>query len=811
MKSLQSALLGLLIFLTVPAFSQTAYQMPPKVIADMIDAPPTPSVNLSPDLDWMLLMERSSYPSIEDLAQDELRLAGLRINPNTSGPSRSAYITGLKLRNLSNNKEVPIKGLPENPKLSDLSWSPDGAKIAFTHTTPDGIELWMADLAGATAKALTRAEVNDVTSGNAYTWMPDSQSILYAANPAGRGDLPKKPKVPTGPIIQENMGRAAPVRTYQDLLENSYDEAVFAYLATVQLKMLDLASGQAREFGQPAIYTGYSPSPDGSYVMLTAVHQPFSYIVPYYLFPQTVAIFDRQGAKVQTIAEIPLADNIPKGFDATRPGRRNFTWRADAPAALYWVEAQDEGDPKKETDVRDRVYSLNAPFTGDPKPAADLQLRYAGITWGNDGLALITERWRQNRRMITSKWAPADPGAGKTPVFDRSYEDRYNDPGDFVTAPNKSGRSVLLTGGDGHLLYLTGQGASPEGNRPFIDEFNLATGKARRLWRSEAPYYEIPVELDLKKNRAVTRRESVNEPPNYFVRDLKSGKLTQLTSFDNPYKALEGVTKELVKYQRDDGIELTGNLYLPAGYNKEKDGPLPVFMWAYPREYKSADAASQVTGSPYEFIRPSWGSPIFWVARGYAVFDNFAMPIIGEGEEEPNETFVPQLQAGAEAAVNKIVEMGVADRNRLAVGGHSYGAFMTANLLAHTDLFAAGIARSGAYNRTLTPFGFQSEERTYWEAPEVYYEMSPFNFADKIKEPLLMIHGEADNNSGTFPIQSERFYAALKGHGATVRLVKLPAESHGYQARESIMHMFYEMDTWLDKFVKNKGKEAVKP
>jgi dipeptidyl aminopeptidase/acylaminoacyl peptidase len=355
-------------------------------------------------------------------------------------------------------------------------------------------------------------------------------------------------------------------------------------------------------------------------------------------------------------------------------------------------------------------------------------------------------------------------------------------------------------------------GASPEGNRPFIDAYDLATKASKRLWRSEAPYYEMPVAmLDAAKGLVLTSRESTEVPPNYYVRNLRSGTLSALTRWENPYTALKGIKKELVQYQREDGLKLSGTLYLPAGYNKEKDGRLPVFMWAYPREYKTADAASQINGSPYQFIRPGTTSPLLWVTQGYAVFDDFAMPILGEGDKEPNETFVEQLRASAEAAVNKLVDMGVADRNRIAVGGHSYGAFMTANLLAHTDIFAAGVARSGAYNRTLTPFGFQQEERTYWQAPEIYYKMSPFNYAHQIKEPILLIHGEADNNSGTFPIQSERFYNALKGHGATAKLVFLPHESHGYRARESILHTLYETNAWMDKYVKNRPVSQVKP
>jgi dipeptidyl aminopeptidase/acylaminoacyl peptidase len=302
----------------------------------------------------------------------------------------------------------------------------------------------------------------------------------------------------------------------------------------------------------------------------------------------------------------------------------------------------------------------------------------------------------------------------------------------------------------------------------------------------------------------LTRRESVQEPPNYFYHNLEKNRTVQLTGFPHPTPQLKGITKELIRYNRDDGLKLTARLYLPDGYTTA-DGPLPMVMWAYPREYKSADAAGQVTDSPYRFIRTSWSSPVVWLLRGYAVLDYPSMPIIGEGDEEPNDSFIEQLVAGAKAAIDEVVRRGVADPERIAIGGHSYGAFMTANLLAHSDLFRAGIARSGAYNRSLTPFGFQSEDRTFWEAPETYFAMSPFMHADKVDEPILLIHGEADNNSGTYPMQSERFYNALKGHGAICRLVMLPHESHGYRARESALHVLYETDRWLEKYVKNAG------
>ena len=430
-------------------------------------------------------------------------------------------------------------------------------------------------------------------------------------------------------------------------------------------------------------------------------------------------------------------------------------------------------------------------------------LRFSGISWGNDDLAIINSWWWKTRQIQAWTTRPGKPDAEPNLLIDRSWEDRYGDPGQPLTRRTDKGTWVLLTADKGKTLFLKGNGASPEGDRPFLDEFDLATHETTRLFHSEAPYYESPVRLfDVNKRLLLTRRESITEPPNYFMRDLKKNEMTQVTTFPHPTPQFKDVQKEMIRYQRADSLQLTATLYLPADYNSD-DGPLPMLMWAYPQEFKSADAAGQVTDSPFRFVRIGWSSPLLWLAHGYAVLDDPTMPIVGEGDEEPNDSFVEQLVSSAQAAVDEVVRRGVADPERLAIGGHSYGAFMTANLLAHSDLFRLGIARSGAYNRTLTPFGFQAEERTLWESPEIYFGMSPFMHAEKINEPILLIHGEADNNSGTYPLQSKRFYAALKGHGAIARLVMLPHESHGYRARESVLHMLYESADWLDRYVKN--------
>lgn len=781
------------------------YQNPPKEIAELINVPYTPLARLSPDRKWLLLLGRPSMPPIEEVAQEELRLAGLRINPRTNGASRSMYYNQITRKSLIDGSEQLIEGFPEAARLENLSWSPDGNKIAITHTTATGIELWTADVLTCQAKRQTSAIINDAITGLPYNWLADSQTIIFRSILADRGLPPSPPLVPKGPMVQFNEGGTAPLRTYQDLLKNKFDESLFSYFTMGQLQLLDTESGMQKPFLKEGIYTSFSPSPDGNYILVGRIKAPFSYLVPYARFPMEINLVGRKGNKIKTLADIPAAENIPKGFGAVRTGRRSFIWRADKPSMLYWVEAQDGGDPKKQVAVRDKLYVLFPPFAQPAQEMLSFEKRYGGVVWGNDNLALAVEWQWANRQMITYQWSPNAPAKGKKVWFDRSWEDRYNDPGSFKMRPNQWGRQALQVNEKENCLYLMGTGASPNGNQPFIDKFFLETLEKERIWQSKAPYYETAITfIDKNSEEVLIRRESEKEPPNYFIKNLTTNTLRQVTDYPNPYKTLEGVQKQLVRYQRADGVELTGNLYLPKGYKVGKDAPLPTVMWAYPREFKTKNAAGQVKNSPYEFIRLSWVSPVAWVNRGYAIFDDFSMPIIGEEEEEPNETFIEQLQAGATAAVEKLVDMGVADAKRIAVGGHSYGAFMTANLLAHTNLFAAGIARSGAYNRTLTPFGFQSEERTLWEAPNIYANMSPFNHVDKIKAPLLLIHGDADNNSGTYPMQSERFFRALKGHGATTRLVLLPHESHGYQAKESVMHMLWEMDEWLEKYVKNK-------
>ncbi|HMW25935.1 MAG TPA: prolyl oligopeptidase family serine peptidase, partial [Ferruginibacter sp.] len=554
-------------------------------------------------------------------------------------------------------------------------------------------------------------------------------------------------------------------------------------------------------------YSSVSVSPDKKYLLVERIDKPFSYLVPAGGFNSTMLITDMSGNTVKQLAKIPSSELAPRGNDNVLNAPRGFNWLDNFPATVQWIEPLDSGLIKNKMDFHDAAYTLAAPFTGSPKELVKTAERMYGITDVNENLFFVTEGSRAKHRTRMSKFG----WDGKTEtLIDRSTDDAYNDPGSPMTEKNKYGRNVpkLL---NGTTLFMRGTGASVKGDLPFLNSFNISTKETKQLWRCEEPYYEsVTSVLNYDDLTIITNKQSQDEQPNYFIRNLSNKSSKAITNFPDPQPGLRGISKQKITYKRKDGVDLAADLYLPKGYDPKKDGPLPVIMWAYPREFKSASDAAQIRGSKYTFTRVGYGSIVFWATQGYAIMDNAEMPIVGEGDKQPNDNFVEQLVWSAEAAINKVAEMGVGDSTRVAVGGHSYGAFMTANLLAHTKLFKAGIARSGAYNRTLTPFGFQNEERTYWQAPEVYSRMSPFSYANQIKTPLLMIHGEADNNPGTFPIQSERLYNAIKGHGGTVRFVQLPFESHGYAAKENILHMLWEQDQWLSKYVKLAGTKYVK-
>ncbi len=783
--------------------AQNEYRLPPEDVVRILDAAPTPVSSVSPAGDRLLLAQYRSMPSIEHMAKPILRLAGVRIEPNSNARQVTTFYVELTILNLKDRSSQRLK-LPEAANVTSFRWSFDGTRIALTRQADHGIELWVADPDTGQVRVVTTGRLN-ATLGAGYQWMPDNRSLFCLLVPENRGPVPSPPVVPAGPDAQETSGRFSPVRTYQDLLTSKYDEDLFEYYMTAQPALVDLEGRRTIRVGKPGIYASASPSPGGEYLLIERLRRPYSRSVPYRLFSRAVEVWDGTGRLMHTVADLPVSDEVPIQGVATGP--RSVRWRPLRESSLYWVEALDDGDPRKDVPHRDRIMAAVAPFQTAPVEVMRIEERYSGVSWlESDGRALVSE-YDRDRRWRTTRLVDFDQPVETRVVFDRSVQDRYNDPGSPVTSTTARGEELLLQ--DGEWIYLAGRGATAEGDRPLLQRFHLGTLEKEILFRSGQSVYESFVDfVDGPQNRIITRYESKSEPPNYYLRDLSADSREALTSFSDPAPELTGIRKQLVKYTREDGVPLSGTLYLPPGHTEGRR--LPLVVWAYPLEYNDARTAGQVRGSPNRFIRMRGASHLFFLTQGYAVLDGAQMPVVGD-PETVNDTFVRQIVMSAKAAIEKMDEMGVADPDRVGVGGHSYGAFMTANLLAHSDLFRAGIARSGAYNRTLTPFGFQSERRTLWQAPDLYFKVSPFMHADKINEPMLMIHGEMDNNSGTFPIQSQRLFHALKGHGATARLVMLPHESHGYRARESVLHALAEMFDWFDLYVKNGGGEAGDP
>lgn len=779
------------------------YQKPSATILALADFERAPSVSMDSKKEYMLFSYRNTYKTLEDLNQDEIRLGGLRINPVTNIASAVNYISNLKIRKTNDKIETQVSGLPQNARITYITWSPNEKKIAFTNTVATGVELWVIDVVSASAKKLTAANLNS-NLGNPYNWMKDSETLIVKMIPENRPALiDVKKDLPKGPTVSASDGSKSQNRTYPDLLKNKTDEANFETLMTSELHKVNLL-GAIYSFMPADLYAGESFSPDGNYIMLTTIQKPFSYIVPYNRFPLKTVVYDVAGKEVKVVNEVPLNEVIPKGFSSVRKGKRSMGWRGDKPASLYYVVALDEGDQAKKVDFRDELFSWNAPFSSEATSLVKTQQRYAGLIWGTENLAVVYDDWYDTRNQKTYLINPSNAAQAPKIISDRNSQDIYSDPGNFETKRNQYNRYVLAV--ENNNLFLIGDGFTKEGQFPFIDEFNLGTLKTKRLYTSNIKDKKEDLQSieDFKKGDVLVSIQSKNDYPNYYFRNIKSKKLTQLTFFKNPFESIKNVYKEVIKYKRKDGVDLSGTLYLPEGYDRtKKSEKLPLLIWAYPEEFKDKSSAGQSDKNPNQFTYPSYGSFIYWVTKGYAVLDDASFPIIGEGTTEPNDTFMTQLIDDGAAAIDAVDKLGYINRKKVAIGGHSYGAFMTANLLTHCDLFACGIARSGAYNRTLTPFGFQSEQRNYWDVPKIYNEMSPFMTADKMKTPLLLVHGDADNNPGTFTLQSERYFQALKNLGAPVRLVLLPKEAHSYVAKENILHLLWEQDQFLEKYLKN--------
>ncbi len=797
------------LLITPTSFAQEnlSYKKPPQEITDIIENSVKRDIIISGKGNFLAVLQKPSYSSIKEISLPFLKLAGLKVNPANNTNINASYYSDIFIKNINTSEEFKLNGLPKDALIGNVTFSPDENRIAFSIKKDNAVQLWVAYLPTKETQRLTNFSLNEAY-GKLYEWASNGETILAKFIVDNRKDFSTQ-DIPSGPTVMENSAKPGVSKTYPDLLKDSKDEALFDYYLTSQLKIVYL-NGLAVNFNRPGIYRDFNFSPDGNMVMISTIDKPYSYTVPLEYFPYHTEIFDKYGKLVRKLAQAPLADHLPAGFDAVITGPRAYQWRSDKPQTYIWVEAQDEGDPSKRISIKDIIYMQEAGSERVVK-LAQCYLRFHSIVWGDDQIAMVTERWFKTRgeRRVFIKPSNA---SYRVNLWDRYYEDAYNDPGKFVTMKNEFNRDVLLLSYNQFRrvadpnnvnIFSFSEGGSALGNRPFLLQFNVKTKLTDTIFRSKAPYYEIPLYFD-NKEKLIISRESEMEPANYFALDINGKRGKQLTYFANPNPGLS-VIKEQIFYKRSsDKLALSGTLYLPKNYSRSQ-GKLPVLIWSNPTDYKTTAAAEQMRVSPYQFIDVSWNSPVFWATQGFAVLDHAAMPILGESNDQPNDTFIAQLKDNATAAIHRLNELGIADAKRIAIGGHGYGAFTAANLLAHTNLFAAGIARSGAYNRTFDPFGFQFEERTLWESPEVYQQISPFNYIHKIKAPLLLIHGENDEHPEMPAYQSERFFNALAGQESASRLVILPKETHQYTAKESVLHMLWEMDNWLKTYVKNKN------
>jgi dipeptidyl aminopeptidase/acylaminoacyl peptidase len=786
----------------------TQWQSPPEDVLEVLHAPQLPWVWTAPTGEYLLLADPVLYPPLAELAAPMHKLAGMRVNPVTNSQHGDHGGTSPRLVRVEDGATTPLD-LPADTEVHDVDWTTDGQRFALTVGSADHIGLWLGSVEGEVTR-IENVALNPLM-GTPVSWLPDQDRLLVRRIPQ-RGPAPEPPAIPAGPEILEGEGASAR-STYEarNLLVTAHDDELFEYYTTSELVIVDPAKGKVKVIGAPALYYSAEFSPDGEYLLVEYLVGPWSHEVAWWRFASEIEVWNEEGDLVANIASLPLANEVPIHGEPLGP--RSVSWRPTASHALFWVEALDGGDPTAEVSHRDRLMRLEAPFTAEPEEIfrAEHRIQPWRNAWGAEGGTYMLTQRERIRRWRYVWLLDVDLGTSR-PWFDLDEDDRYGDPGNPVLRPLPNGRWVLRQEGD--AVYFRGSGATDQGDRPFLDLRHLETGETERLFRCDPDRYEYFVAFAGDEDRFVLRSESAVDVPNYYLADFgeeieaAEGEATRaltrvpITRFEDPTPQLREIEKSIVRYEREDGVPLSFELLLPPGY---KEGTaLPTVLYAYPLEYSGATTAGQVSGSAQRFMRIYGPSHLYFLLQGYAVLDRTAMPMLGD-PETTYDTFVPQLVADAEAAVAKAVEMGVTDPARIGVIGHSHGGLMVANLLAHTDLFRAGIARSGSYNKTTQPFGFQSERRSLFEARDVYIQVSPTFFADKVNEPVLVIHGDDDSNPGTLTFQSEVFFEAVRGSGGTARLLLLPYEDHGYRARESVEHVLWEQLRWFDKYVKGAG------
>ena len=458
------------------------FQTPPQEILQLADADMPPSIITDRKAENAFLSYRSRYKTLNELAETELRLAGLRINPITNINSRENFSEKISYYDLKTSKEKTIAGLPAKGRFSNQSWNSAQTKFAVTNTTEKGVELWVIDVKTQSAKKVYNDKLN-ANLGRPYNWISDSE-IMVNVIPASKKELINTQEaVPVGPTVSNADGKEAQNRTYQDLLKDKNDEFNFEQLVISELVKVNVESDAQSKWKDAAMYNDVSVSPDGKYILVSEIQKPFSYLVTYRSFPSVDVVYDINGKVVKEVNRQDLQEVVPKGFSSTTTGKRGIYWRADKPNTLYWVEALDGGDANKPAEYRDAVYQLAAPFSGDKQELVKIKDRYRGITWGDDEVALVRDSWYNTRNESMYIFNPSNNKQEPKRFFSRNTQDAYNNPGNFVTEVNDYGFSVLSI--NKGKLMLVGDGVSADGILPFVDDFDIKTQKTSRLWRAQ--------------------------------------------------------------------------------------------------------------------------------------------------------------------------------------------------------------------------------------------------------------------------------------------------------------------------------------
>ena len=796
--------------LALPAVSLGAkgikYARPSHDVEEMILAKPLPEISFNPRMtQGIVYQENEKYHPISEIASiREFKVAGLRLDGDNFSQTRKKVYGHLELIDAASGALRQISGLPQGLAAYDLKWSQDGCCFCFLNDTPREVELYRVDVT-AVAPAAVKINQRPVNSifGGAYVILDDGR-ILYKSVPADKGAFPEESAIPEGPIVISSKNRKDSYKTYQDLIKSPYDEAVFDYLCTADLSLYD--GNTTRTVVGGKVISAFSVSPDGSHVIVTTLHKPYSYSKKYTSFRKRISVLDMEGREVSVLKKLKAAKGAPS--------RSNWEWRNDKPATLVWKEKPSG----KGRGYKSCLLGCTSPFSITDNPDT-LFLSDADITeviWATDRTAMAIEKSSKRKVREIKAFNPSDRNAA--PVTLLSEDTREFSAGarmldGRICRQRGSGRAVIDEKGGYVFLFGNKRFAENGLAYSYIDRISLKDGSRRELFSSGTEYRTTLACMGSVSKKGdiqfIATEETPTQVPNYVSFSVnRKGKVAKkpISSFKNTLPHSDEIRMEYLRYKRADGLECAARVYLPASYDKARDGKLPVFMWTYPREHYTAQSVKVNRRAPHNmFAMPDQWNQIFWCLKGYAVVLDWTMAILAPDRDgDYNEDFIGQLKMNAEAIVNALDEAGIGDRDRMAVGGLSYGSFMTANLLAHTNLYKCGFANSGAFNRTLTPYGFQHYTKKYWKEEQIYHDMSPFNYADKIKAPILITHGQMDENTGTHPIQSERLYYAIAGNGGNATYLQLPYEGHKMAYRENVLHYFSVVEKMLDKYLKNK-------